>query len=137
MSDGNLIAIELNLPDHSNQLNKAEEIIEKYKNKIKFLQAENNIDNDKHSIIYEEIVCVLDYVGGLSGSALKVEEKLEDIYMNKYKRTPQLAKQLWLEHYEIIHRPYNTLKNRCHRMLDELDEIYKNKFGNNPPNWNI
>ena len=31
---------------------------------------------------------------------------------------------------------YSLLKNRCFRLLDELDELYIALYGKNPPNWN-
>jgi hypothetical protein len=128
---------ELNLINHSNELSKAEEHINTLKNRFKIIQDENSITDKNHGILYEKVIIVLDYVGRLSASPFTLETKLEEMYLSKYPDSPKLAKQLWLEHYEKIHYPYNILKNRCHKMLDDLDKEYQKKFGKNPPNWNI
>jgi len=137
MPEDQFITTELNLANHSNELSIAEEHIDKLKNRFKIIEDEDSINDRKHNILYEEIVRVLDYIGRLSTSPFTLESKLEEMYLLKYPHSPKLAKQLWLEHYEKIHHPYNILKNRCHRMLEDLDKLYQKKFGKNPPNWNI
>lgn len=137
MLDNKYVKLELKLPNHSDELNKAKEALNKLKLKFRIIQIENNITDKKHEILYEEVVKILDYVGRLSLSAFTLETSLEETYLLKYKKTPELAKQLWLEHYKQIHQPYNILKNRCFRMLDELDEEYQKVFDKKPPNWKI
>jgi len=137
MSDEKFITLEPKLPNHCNELSKAEEALNKLKYRFKIIEIENSITDKKHEFFYEEIVRVLDYVGRLSISAFTLETSLEETYLLKYKRTPKLAKQLWLEHYKKIHHPYNILKNRCFRMLDELDEEYIRVFDKKPSNWKI
>lgn len=133
---------DLNLPDHSNELSKAEDIIEKLKKKIELIIAneefKSNPQHDNlHTDTYEEIIRVLDYVGRLSMSAFAIEEQLENIYTLQYSKSPELAKKLWLDHYEKIHYPYSILKNRCFRMLDDLDAEYIRIYKCNPPNFKI
>jgi hypothetical protein len=131
------IIYDFNLPTNANELSKAEEVIEKLKLKIKDIIVNKTINDKIHTTLFEEIIRVLDYVGNLSVPFFKVEEKLEELYILQYSHSPKLAKKLWLDHYEFIHHPYNLLKNRCFRMLDELDEAYIKRFKHEPPNWKI
>lgn len=128
---------DLSLPNHSNEICKAEEAVEKLKRAVKELHESNQINDKSHTAMYEEIVRVLDYLGKLSMSAFNVIDVLENLYLIKYKHAPALAKQLWLEDYDRIHHPYSILKNRCFRLLEDLDELYIEKFKKFPPNWNI
>jgi hypothetical protein len=131
------LTVDFKLPNHSNELSKAEEIIEKLKLKVEQHAANNTIDDKLHDFLYNELVRVLDYVGRLSMPAFAIEDELEQMYIIKFKNAPELAKKLWLDHYEDIHHPYTLLKNRCFRLLELLDESYYEKFKKNPPNWKI
>ena len=135
--DIDFINTNLNLPDHSNELSKADEVLEKIKNRFNIIKKNQTIDDKNHVIMYEEIVRVLDYLGALSMSAFKIETQLEELYTKQYSHAPQLAKKMWFDHYELIHHPYNLLKNRCFRMLDELDNEFIKIHKMNPKNWNI
>jgi len=137
MSKEQFISLELNLPNHSNELYKAEEYIEKIRNELNNLFLKKNINDKNHEEFYEQIARVLDYVGKLSEPVFETEYVLEDSYLLKFKNSPKLAKQLWLEHYGELHHPYNILKNRCFRMFEELDEEYILVHKKNPPNFNI
>jgi hypothetical protein len=128
---------DFNLPNHSTQLAKAEEVIEKLKDKVKILHEKKCINNKLHTDTFEEIIRILDYVGTLSKAAFDIEEDIERLYTKQYCHAPELGKKLCNDHYEKIHHPYTLLKNRCFRLLEELDEMYRKKFKKNPPNWNI
>ena len=130
------ITYDFNLPNHGNELSKANDFIEKLKEKINIVKKNKSIDNFFHTLLYEEVIRALNYVGQLSLPAFEIEEQMKDMYFKQYKHSPQLARQLWLDHYGKIHHPYNLLKNRCFKLLDDLDEMYKKKFKKNPPNWN-
>lgn len=123
------------LPNHSNELSKANEIIEKLKNRITNLQTTKIIDDKTHVSLYEEIIRALDYVGKLSMPAFTIEDELEAMYIIRYKHSPELGKKLWLEDYENVHHPYTLLKNRCFKLLDELDGLYREIYKKDPPNW--
>lgn len=125
------------LPDHSTELSKAEDVIEKLRDKFKKIVEIQAINGKIHTELYEEIVRVLDYLGRLSTPAFDIGDELERLYILQYPKSPKLAKKLWLDHYDSIHHPYSLLKNRCFRMLEELDEEYQRVWKKNPPNWNI
>lgn len=131
------ITIDFNLPNHANELSKAEEVMEKIRKKLENHKTLKTLDDKLHTSLYEEIVRVLDYLGHLSQPAFNIEDRLEALYTKQYIHAPELAKRLWLDHYESLHHPYNILKNRCFRMLEELDELYISMYGKNPKNWNI
>jgi hypothetical protein len=129
------IAHDFKLPNHSNELSKAECIIEKLRNKFKVMLVNKSITDTEHLQMYEEVVTVLDYVGRLSMPAFAIEEDMERLYVMRYPHSPELAKKLWLDHFENVHHPYNTLKNRCFKLLDDLDELYLSVYNKNPQNW--
>jgi hypothetical protein len=137
MLNESFITHDFQLPNHSNELCKAEEIIEKFKSKLKLLEKNKFVTDQNHITLYEEIVRILDYVGRLSMPAFAIEEELERMYVLQYPKSPELAKKLWSDHYEQIHHPYTLLKNRCFRMLEDLDNLYIKLNKKNPPNWNI
>lgn len=137
MSDEQFIDVKINLPDHKEELKTAKDHIEKIKYQFKFIVIQDSLNDKTHEAMYEEIVRVLDYVGRLSMHAFKLEGCLEEMYFDKYRNSPKLAKHLWLQHYEEIHSPYNLLKNRCFKLLNDLDKAYINKFKKHPPNWKI
>jgi hypothetical protein len=136
-STENFIKVDLHLPDHQNELAKAEGLIDKIKSKFESHQKFRNLTDKSHTSLYEETVRILDYVGHLSVPAFKIEEELEAMYVLQFKHAPQLAKKLWLDHYDYLHRPYTLLKNRCFRLLEDLDNEYILLYKTTPPNWNI
>ena len=137
LDEPTLLEHDFNLPDYSNELSKADEIIEKLKNRLKIIQNQKRIDDKFHTVTFEEIIRVLDYLGKLSTPAFEIEDELEEMYKMKFLKAPELGKKLWLEHYENIHHPYNLLKNRCYKLLEELDSEYIKQNKKYPPNWNI
>jgi len=132
------ITHDFNLPCHDNELSKAGDVIEKLKLKLtKHITTVELITDSEFVVMYEEIIKVLDYVGRLSMSAFAIEEELEQMYVIKFKHSPQLAKKLWLDHYENVHHPYTILKNRCFKLLEQLDGYYEALYDKKPPNWNL
>ena len=131
------LTVDFKLPAHANELSKAEELIEKLKHRLEVVVMQRTMDDQTHDKLYNEVIRVLDYVGKLSMPAFAIEDELEQMYILKFQKQTAMAKKLWLDHYELIHHPYSLLKNRCFRLLDELDVVYHKKFGKQPPNWKI
>lgn len=128
---------DFNLPNHDNELSKAGDVIEKLKQKINKQISSVELITDKQFVeTYEEIIRILDYVGRLSMPAFAIEDELEEMYKMKFLHAPELGKKLWLDHYENVHHPYTLLKNRCYKLLEELDEYYITLYDKKPPNWN-
>jgi len=128
---------DFNLPNYVNELSNAESQIEGLKYKLDIITKKKNIDDKLHDAMYEKTCKILEYVGKLSMPAFEVEDLLEEMYAIKFKHSPALAKKLWLDHYENIHHPYNLLKNRCYKILTELDKQYIEVHKKTPPNWKI
>ena len=137
MPNESFITHDFKLPNHYNELCKAEEVIEKLKLKIIKIEYNKTINDNNHDEIYNEIIRILDYVGRLSMPVFAIEEEMEQMYTLQYSKFPVLAKKLMNDHYEQIHHPYTLQKNRCYRMLEELDELYIKTNKKYPPNWNI
>jgi hypothetical protein len=131
------LTLNFQLPDHSVELEKADEIIKNLKDKFKNIQIKKSIDGQTHTLLYEEVIRVLDYVGRLSESVFQIEPQIEELYTLHYQKSPQLGKKLCNDHYEKLHYPYTLLKNRCFKLLEDLDEEYIKLNKANPPNWNI
>ena len=137
LTEENFITHDFKLPNHHNELCKAEEVIEKLKNKFKKIERTKTINDKNHDELYNEIIRILDYVGRLSMPAFAIEDDIEQLYTLHYAKFPELAKKLCNDHYENIHHPYTLLKNRCFRMLEDLDKLYIETHGKYPLNWNI
>ena len=126
---------DFNLPCHDNELSHAGDIIGKLKDRLRITETRGTICGKTHTTLFEEIIRALDYVGKLSMPAFAIEDELEEMYRIKFLHAPELAKQLWLDHYENVHHPYTLLKNRFFKLLDELDAEYFKQHKKNPPNW--
>lgn len=129
------IATDFGLPNHQEELKTAEEYLNELKLKLATVIVNETIDDKSHEQFFEDTMKVLDYVGRLSIPCFKINYELERMYINKYPHSPALAKKLWLDHYESIHRPYNLIKNRCFRTINDIDQAYRDKFNKQPPNW--
>lgn len=129
------IAHDFGLPNHEEELNTADLALSKLKLKLVAVIADNSIDDNTHDYLFEETIRILDYVGRLSIPCFKINYELERMYVNRYTHSPALAKKLWLDHYESIHHPYNLIKNRCFRLIKDIDQAYRDKYNINPPNW--
>jgi len=131
---------EFNLPDHSNELSKAEDQIEKLKivfNEVRLIYAKSDekITGQQHEKIFEAAIRAVDFVGRLSMPVFEAADQLEELYIKQYPRSPELAKSMWLKHSDLLHHPYSLLKNRCWRLIEELDEYYFSIHQTEPPNW--
>jgi hypothetical protein len=130
------IVHDFGLPNHQEELKTAEDSLNALKLRLVAVIVNETINDKLHEELFEATFKILDYVGRLSIPCFKVNYELERMYVNKYPHSPALAKKLWLDHYESIHRPYNLIKNRCFRTINDIDQAYRNKFDKQPPNWN-
>ncbi len=137
MLNENFILTNFHLPDHTSELSKADCCLCKIKANFEIYLKLQNLTDKSHTSMYEEIVRVLDYVGHLSVPAFKIEDELEALYAKQYKHAPNLRKKLWLDHYNYLHHPYTILKNRCYKLLEDLDNLYISIYDSKPPNWKI
>jgi hypothetical protein len=131
------LSIDMQLPCHTEELAKADEIINTIKSNLKTIINDKSITGNVHLQLYEETIRILDYVGRLSQPLFDIEDHLEQMYTMHYKSCPELGKKLFNDHYEKLHYPYTLLKNRCFKILEDLDEEYELRWDKKPPNWNI
>jgi hypothetical protein len=125
------------LPDNTSELQMADIAIEKQKKRFKIIKLQRKINNIIHEEIYEETVRILDFLGKLTKPLFELNDSLEYDYIKKYPTSPQLAKKLWLCHCENIHYPYDLLKNRCFKLLEDVDEEFIKRNKTYPANYNI
>ena len=128
-----LLSIDLDLPDHTKQLQDAETYIENLKKQIALQQRARDLSPKMYEALYDKITNGLYYVGGLSKPAFDCEDIIEKEYFKTYKHAPELARKLWQDHYGQIHRPYNVLKNRLFRLYEALSEAYMKVNKLTPP----
>ena len=69
------------------------------------------------------------------GIPRKREKKINQKVTEAEKSAAAAPDTVALEHYEKIHHPYDILKNRCFKLLDEYDELYFKLNKTTPPNW--
>ena len=122
-----LLEIDLELPDHSTELEEVDEYIKNLKAKLAEYKADRiqqPMSLKQYTKMYDEIVRGLYYLGNLSLPAFATEEIIEKKYFDIYKHAPELAKKLWWDHYESVHRPYTLFKNRLFKMIEDLSELY-------------
>jgi len=121
------------LPDNQEKLQEIEEEIEKIKYQFKLIQKKRKINDINYTKMCNKLVLILFYLGELSEPAFDIECKLQDLYTLKYAHAPELGKRLFYDHYEKIHYPYSILKNRCFKLLDDLDFEYVKQYNKQPP----
>lgn len=131
------IKTDFNLPCHDNELSKVEDLIIKLRQDFNNYIETKKISDEDFITVFENIIRVLDYVGRLSDFVFKIDDELEKRYKIEYLHAPELGKVLKQQHAEKLHHPYNILKNRCWKLLEELDELYIGLYDKEPPNWKI
>ena len=94
MSDEKFIAVDLNLPCHDTELKDAETAIANLRLKLATIYASDSLDDAQHLHYYEEIMRILDYIGRLSMFTSSIRSELEQLYLAKFKSSPELAKQI-------------------------------------------
>jgi hypothetical protein len=120
------IIIDIKLPNHNNELENIKKYITQLKQRYKLLNKINNLSLDEYSKLRDLTLNTLELLGDLSIPAFDIQDELHDKYILAYKSSPELAKKLFLDHYERIHAKYDTLKNRCFRLIENIDESIDN-----------
>lgn len=129
------LAINLNLPDHKQQLSDIKNRLENLKQRLDQIKLKGNITDDIHESMYDETVLILDFIGKLSRPIFGLQQTIETEYFQKFKSNPKLSKRLWYNHYEHIHKPYTTLKNKCYDILETLDYEFIDRHKRPPRNY--
>ena len=114
--------IEIQLPDHSEQLVKAKELLKKVDKDMKWHRDTLvDIPATKRKTMVYITDTVLGVVGDLSQTRFDIRDSLEEQYTRKYIKSPALGKELFLQHYDSLHEDYNKVKNKCFDLLSKID----------------
>lgn len=116
--------LNINIPDNSEQLNEINSSLENIKTQIKIHKENKSLPNNSFDTLYESIAKNLILVAELSRPLFNLQNHIENFYFNEFKKSPALAKELYLNHYADIHYKYNMIKNKCFKLFDDLDELY-------------
>ena len=109
-----------NVPDHSIQLKKAFDIINTLKTNYERDLKLNDLNLKKRENYKKTINLVLNSLGELSLFLFDFRIALEKIYKEKYIKSPALGKELFLNHYEDTHKPYDKVKEKCWSLLERI-----------------
>lgn len=114
--------IEIELEDHTKELEQAINILSKVEKDYKWYRDSSSvIPISKKQVLVYMTATVLDLVGELSMTRFDVRETMEQEYHTKFPQSPELGKKLYLDHYENLHKPYDKIKNKCFDLLSKID----------------
>lgn len=142
--EGELVGVEcpklelnLNVPNHSNELSRTDYVIQKLRNRFNKLIVTNGITDELHTEIYDEVCSSLDFIGRLSKKIFELQNEIETKYTMAYIHCADQVKvkRTWYKAYEDLHQPYSILKNRCFTLLEDLDDEFIRKFNKKPSNY--
>jgi len=121
-------SVVIEIPNHECELEEVEKNLDKLLKKIERAAKREDFTRETKEQCTEFVIRLLERTGDLSVWAFNECESLEKKYYKLYPKQPELAKVLFLEHYEKIHNPYDRLKNRLYNVLEyKLQKIEINK----------
>jgi hypothetical protein len=112
--------ITIELQDHSKELEQATRILEKVDKEKNWWKDKDMPLKSKKKLVYM-ISTVLEATGEMSLTRFDIREDLEQQYNKHYLQSPALGKELFLKHYEKLHKPYDKIKNKCFDLLKKVD----------------
>lgn len=119
------IKIDINPPNHIDNIKQCKDYIKQIKIDIYQCTINKHCTTNTYKKIEDKLTNILYYVGDLSKWAFEAQDNIKNQYYSNFPKSPELAKQNYLQHYENIHKPYNNLKNSIFRLFDQIDQIYK------------
>jgi len=114
--------VELELPNNDEILEKIEKYIKVIQERFKKSKINKTFNKELFNKFDNYIVEILLMLGDHSLPALNAVDELEKKYILLYPNSPALAKKLWLEHVDLINYKYDLLKNRCYKLIEEMQE---------------
>lgn len=127
------LTLDVNIPNHDEELNNIKNNLNLIKEDIQYYKNINNLPNKIFYTLYEDIAKNLMFLAELSKPLFDLQDHIENFYFNEFKKSPALAKELYLNHYSLIHYKYNLNKNRCYKLFDDLDKLYIKINNMKPP----
>lgn len=109
------------LPDHSEEFEKAKEMLQRVVNDINW---HNSVSKELSKFKVDNMIYIVDgilcIIADLSMSRFEIRDMLEEAYSKQYVKSPALGKKLFIKEYEELHEPYDKIKNKCFDLLGKL-----------------
>lgn len=116
------------IPDQTSEVEKANDAFKKQR-EIYVKQILNNpYDPDLCERVRLITVQILEYMGELTIDIFRLHNEMFDFYTTQHPR--ELGKKLYIDRVDGIHKPYDLIKNRCFKLLDDLEIYVKKKDPN-------
>lgn len=120
------VRVDINLLSHFNILNEILDTNVQHLNDIyihlkkisKRVKYSSNIIEKKY--LKENLINILYLLADLSLPLFDMSDIIEDYFYQKYKHSPELAKNLFIQQISAIHRPTDILKNKTYKLLEML-----------------
>lgn len=119
--------INVEIPDDSQELEILKQQIENMYADVTFYYNKKNITRKKSKELEEKIRDVLYAVADLSIPYFRINENLRNYFLIKNKKNPEKARDEYLKRYYDLHKPYDSLKNKCYLLFRKLEKIKKNE----------
>ncbi len=103
----------------ANELEKIKELIKKVE--IRFSKLSGRKSKKDHEEIYVDMMCILVYLGRLSGSddMKEVRDMYEAVSREEYPQSPKKAMKLFLKNYTKHTERFDVLKERCWKTIEK------------------
>lgn len=118
------------LEDHSEKLKVIKRTARSVMNafeKDRVIRSVRLIDRDRLNQMLAQLSRCLQKTALLSNSVTDIEKDLEIYYMENYENSPKLGKKLFYDHCDLLHVPYDKLKNYLWNSINTLED-YKDKM---------
>lgn len=92
------------------QLKKAYNLLIKLSTKFDQLNKFNEINEKERNILVADIITILELIGEMTDPLFAIRDDIEAKYFAKVK-DPEIARKLFLNEYEALHKPYDYVKN--------------------------
>jgi len=110
--------IEFNIPNHEKELEEADALLKKIHSKV---TAPIPLGEDRRNAMLQLTNDILYLIGEYSQPIFDLRTTMEEAYSKKYIKTPALGKELYLKHYESLHKPYDKIKNKVFKLIEIID----------------
>jgi hypothetical protein len=118
---------EFKLPDeHRKQLRACNKMLTRISKQITEDEKHDELSEDRKDLFEDALDRLTNKLAGLSMDAFRKRDQIRTMYEQRYPDDKALADKLWQDTYYQLHKPYDSLKNRCWilkvRLRPELGE---------------
>lgn len=114
--------LDLEIPDDDKEIEVLKKEIDNLGSRIKYYYNKK-IDKEKKEKLRQEVEDVIYCIADLSIPYFRINEPLREFYLKKHKSEPIKGRDLFLERYGELHKPYDTLKNKCYILFRNLEKL--------------